>query len=77
MNAIVKHSNLTVGYFFCLSFNSELRKDLDIGNIVLGECSYTFGSVVRTVGQVRYLEKMRKLEAFCEVSLKWDRYFGY
>ena len=42
-----------------------------------GECSYTFGSVVKAVGRVRCLEKLWKLEVFCEVSLEWDRYLGY
>ena len=49
---IVKRSNLTVGYFFCVSFNSKPKKDLGIYDMLSGECSYTFGSVVRFVGQV-------------------------
>ena len=41
------------------------------------ECSNTFGSLVKAVGRVLCLEKLRKLEVFCEVSLEWDRYLGY
>ena len=74
---IVKRSNFIVGYFFCVSFNSEPQKDPGIDDMLSGECSYTFGSVVRSVGRVRCLEKLWKLEAFCDVSLEWDRYFGY
>ena len=49
---IVKRSNFIEGYFFCVSFNSEPRKDLGIYDMLLGECSYTFGYVVRSVGWV-------------------------
>ena len=42
-----------------------------------GECSNNFRSIVRSEGQFRCLEKLWKLEVFCEVSLEWDRYFGY
>ena len=45
--------------------------------LLSGEYSYTFGSVVKAVGRIRCLEKLWKLEVFCEVSLEWDRYFGY
>ena len=77
MDANVKRSNFLMGYFFCVSVNSVLLKDPVISDILSGDCSYTFGSVVRSVGRIQSLEKLWKLEACCEVSLEWDRYFGY
>ena len=70
---IVKCSNFILGNFF----NSEPRKDPGIYDMLSGECSYTFGSIVRSVGRVQCLEKLWKLEAFCEVYQEWDQYFGY
>ena len=46
-------------------------------NMLSSKWSCTFGSIVRSVGRVWCLEKLRKSEAFCEVSLEWNRYFGY
>ena len=74
---IVKGSNFILGYFFGVSFNSELLKEPGIYDMWSKECSYTFGSVVRSVGRVWCSEKLRKFQAFCEVSLECDRYFVY
>ena len=58
-------------YFFLFVFQFRAPDIYDMS----GECSYTFGSVVRSVGRVRCLKKLWKLEAFSEVSQEWDRYF--
>ena len=43
---------------------------------VVKECSYTFGSVVRSVGRVRCLKKLWKLEAFWNFP-RMRSIFGY
>ena len=64
MNAVLAHGNLKLG--------SEIWEDFGASMMLSGECSYTFGSVIEAVGRVRCLEKLWKLEVFCEVSLEWD-----
>ena len=71
MNAVLAHGNLK------LEFESEIWEDFGASMMFSGECSYTFGSGVKAVGQVQCLEKLWKLEVFSEVSLEWDQYFGY
>ena len=53
---IVKRSNFIFGYFFCVSFNSEPRKDQGIYDMLSGECSYTFGFGIGSLGQVWWVE---------------------
>ena len=49
---IVKRSNFILGFFFCVSFNSELRKNLGIYDMLSEEGSYTFGSEGLMFGKV-------------------------
>ena len=58
-----------------MSFNSELRKDPGINDMLSGEGLYTFGSVVRSERRAPCLEKLWKVEAVREVSLWRDREF--
>ena len=53
MLLIKQRVNFILGHFLSVHFlNSNLQKDPGIYNMLLGECSYTFGSIVRSVGQV-------------------------
>ena len=66
---IVKRRNFILGYFWCFFFfNFEAP---GIYDMLSEEGSYTFGSVVRSVGRVGRLEKFWKLEEFCEFSKEW------
>ena len=71
MNAVLVRSNLKLGFW------SKIWEDFGASIMLSGECSYTFGSVVKAEGRVRCLEKLWKLEVLCEVSVEWNRYFKW
>ena len=59
---IIEWSNFIVEYFyFYVSFNSEPRKDPGIYDMLLGECLYTFGFIVRSMGTGSMFGKVVKI----------------
>ena len=46
VNAVLVHGNLKLGFYF------EIWEDFGASLMLSGECSYTFGSVVKAVGWV-------------------------